>query len=144
MRRQGRRWDPWRELTQLQQEVNRLFNQNWRGGPRRPEHPGVNVWQDAEGVLLVSELPGINPDELDITINGDTVTIRGRRQDCAPGEGENYIRRERVACEFSRTVQLPFEVDAERAEANYERGMLTLKLRRPEQHQPRKIVIRRG
>lgn len=144
MQQTMRRWDPWREFNQLQGEVNRLFQRHWGAAPGRSEYPAINLWHNAESVVLVSEIPGINPDELDVMVHGDTVTIRGKRTAEPLKEGETYLRRERPSAEFTRVVELPFEVDSQQTEATCKDGVLTLTLHRPEEHRPRKVAVRRG
>ena len=144
MQQSVRRWDPWRELAQLQNEVNRLFQRQGGAASRRSEYPPVNIWHRADSVTVVSEIPGVNAEDLDITVHGETVTIRGKRASRPQTEGEAYLRRERYTDEFTRTVELPYEVDPQRAEATYENGVLKLVLHRPEEHKPRKVAIRKG
>ena len=136
-------WDPWRELDQLRGEVNRLFT-DWRRPVlrRAAEFPAVNVWQNDQSLLLTAEVPGVNPEELDITVSGSSVTLSGRRSNQPAGDGQNFHRRERWTEPFSRTIELPVEVDTQTTEATYERGVLTLKLQRPKEQQPKKITVK--
>ena len=136
-------WDPWHELEQLRGEMNRLLG-DWRRPAirRNVEFPPVNVWQNEHSVLLTAEIPGASPEEFDLTVAGNSVTIRGRRESEAVVEGENFHRRERWSEPFSRTIELPVEVDAQQAEASYERGVLTLRLQRPKEQQPKKIAVK--
>ncbi len=138
-----RHWDPWRELEQLRSEMNRL----WAGSGYVPhsepaELPAVNVWRGNHGVTLTAELPGLDPQDLDITVTTDSVTISGDRPAEQLKEGESYHRRERATEPFSRTLELPFEVNPQQAEAIYEKGILMLRLHRPEEQKSRKIRIR--
>jgi HSP20 family protein len=136
-------WDPWRELEQLRGEVNRLFS-DWRRPVlrRTAEFPAVNVWQNEQSLVLTAEIPGASPDELDVTVAGNSVTLRGRRREQPVGEGDNFHRRERWSAPFSRTIELPVEVDTQNTEATYERGVLTLKLARPKEQQAKKITVK--
>jgi HSP20 family protein len=137
-------WDPWRELEQLRGEMNRLFS-DWRRPVRRSaEFPAVNVWQNEQSLILTAEIPGATADAIDLTVNGNSVTISGNREAQVKGDNESYHRRERWAGRFSRTVELPVEVDPQQTEATYERGVLTLKLARPQEQQPRKISVKGG
>lgn len=142
MTRMATIWDPWRELEQLRGEVNRLFS-DWRRPAlrRSAEFPAVNVWQNEQSLLLTAEVPGVNPDELDITVAGSSVTLSGRRREQSVGEGGSFHRRERWSEPFSRTVELPVEIDTQNPEATYERGVLTVKLQRPKEQQPKKINV---
>lgn len=138
-------WHPWRELSQLQDEVNRLFSPS-RSLPflRRAEFPAVNIWQNEHGLVLTAEVPGYDADSLDVTVTGDSVTIRSEGRNGELQEGESYRRHERVREPFSRTVELPTEIDPQQTEASYDRGVLTLKLSRPEAQRPKKIQIKAG
>ena len=138
-----RHWDPWRELDQLRSEMNRL----WAGSGYVPqsgpaEFPAVNIWRGNHGVTLAAELPGLDPEGLDITVTTDSVTISGDRPVEELKAGESYHRRERATEPFSRTLELPFEVNPQQAEAIYEKGILMLRLHRPEEQKSRKIRIR--
>ncbi|MBS0266985.1 MAG: Hsp20/alpha crystallin family protein [Planctomycetes bacterium] len=139
----GRVWDPWREIGQLQNEMSRLltgaraFN---TGGAR--EFPPVNLYVKEHEVLLTLELAGIDPETVEITVTGDAVTISGDRPAEVPQQGQNFHRRERFAGQFQRTVQLPFEVDSHKTEATYDRGVLCVRLGRPESQKPKKVVVK--
>ena len=137
-------WDPWDELSQLQQEVNRLFSGS-RMGPRNGagrEFPAVCVYTAADDLIITAELPGIDHEQLDITATGDTLTLRGSRGAETLKEGECFHRQERPAGQFVRTLQLPFEVDPEKTEARYEKGVLHVKLVRPEQMKLKKVAVK--
>lgn len=135
----ARRFDPWQELSQLQQEMSRLAS---RVRDRVVEFPAVNIYSGSDSLVVTAEIPGIDPEKLDIVVVGDSLTIRG---DVAVGEAhpnETYHRQERPRGPFARTVQLPWEVDPGKTEAHYEKGVLRVHLARPEQQKPRKIVVK--
>lgn len=144
MRRTIRYWDPWKDLDLLQREMNRLLSPARWSEPRGNVYPPVNVAETADGLVLTAEVPGLDLETLDIGVMGDSVTIQGRRPEEKLAEGESYQRRERLTEAFSRTITLPFEVDAEAAEATYEKGILTLDLQRPEEQKPKKITVKAG
>ena len=133
-------WNPWQELDQIQQEMGRLF------GRRRPSapvgYPAVNLWADDTSLVLTAELPGLDPEQLDVTVNRNTITLSGKREADKPQEGQTYYRRERPAFSFSRTLELPIEVDPQSAEADYAKGVLTVRLSRPAAHQPKKVTVK--
>lgn len=119
-------------------QVNRMF----RGTPfRLPTHPAVNVSVSEDDVVVSAELPGLDADDLDLTVVRDSVTIRGERKADDLPEGESWLRRERPTGAFERTVTLPFEVDSQSAEATFENGVLRLVLHRPEELKPRKVAV---
>lgn len=128
-----------RDMRRAQEEMNRLF-----GGFRlalRTEFPAANVWASAEGAIVTAQVPGVKPDELDVTVHQDTVTLRGKRDPEVP-DGEAVVhRRERPFGPFTRTFILPFRADADRVAARFDRGVLTLELPRPESDKPRHVKI---
>ena len=132
-------WDPFREFEQVLDDVNRAFARGRVGGSGL--EPALNVWANDESVMLTTQLPGLDPATIEITVVGDTVTLSGRRTSPAVGEGR-WLRRERGDLEFTRTVQLPFAVDPDRAEARYVKGVLYVALRRPEEQKPTKITVK--
>jgi HSP20 family protein len=105
------------------------------------DFPPVNIWSSADGAIVTAEIPGVSPDTLDITVQALTVTLRGRREPEAAGEGVVAHREERPHGDFVRVIILPFRVDAEKVSAHFERGILRLELPRPEQDKPRKVKV---
>jgi HSP20 family protein len=139
----GRIWDPWREIGQLQNEMNRMLagaRAHSGFGPR--EFPPVNLYVNDHDLLLTLEIAGIDPSTVDVTVTGDSVSIRGERPADAVRQGESFHRRERPVGRFSRELQLPFEVDPSKTEASYERGVLTIRMTRPESLKPRKVAVK--
>jgi HSP20 family protein len=136
----GGRWpDLAREMRRLQEDMNRIF-----GGLRvavPTEYPPVNVWVGADGAIVTAEIPGVAPDQIDITVHQDTVTLRGKREPAVPEKDATVHREERVTGTFARTLVLPFRVDSEMAAARFERGILILELPRPQADKPRQIKI---
>ena len=93
-------------------------------------------------MLLTAEIPGVGVDDLDISVQGDMVTLRGSRKAEQLHEGESYHRQERGSGDFVRTVQLPYEVDGNAVEAELSAGVLRLRLPRAAATKPKKIAIR--
>jgi HSP20 family protein len=136
----GRPWSGWSDLRRLQDEVNRLVG-NFRGPGASwgAEFPAVNVWTKEDGAVLTAEVPGLKAEDIDISVTGSSLTIRGERKpETTQGE---YHRREREAGSFVRAIDLPFRIDAERVEASFAHGVLTLTLPRAEADKPRKISV---
>jgi HSP20 family protein len=134
--------DLFRQMRRTPDEMSRLF-----GGLRmgaRMEFPAVNVWASVEGAMVIAAVPGVVPDELGITVHQNTVTLRGRRDPEAVEEDAVVLRQERALGPFSRTIVLPFRVDAEKVAARFDRGMLMLELPRPEEDKPRHIRVARA
>lgn len=135
-------WSSSREVERLRREMNRLFD--------RPEsslvgatagYPAMNVWANNEGLIVTAELPGINPDALDISVRDNVLTLTGVRNTVNLQEGDAYHRRERGYGKFQRAFQLPFQIDPEGVEATYEKGVLCITLPRAVADQPRKISV---
>jgi HSP20 family protein len=101
----------------------------------------MNLYAGDEGVILTAELPGLEPDDLEITVLGETLTLSGSRNMGDVEEGVKYHRRERGQGQFNRTVQLPFVVDSESVEAKFTNGVLHVVLPRAEEDKPRKISV---
>jgi HSP20 family protein len=104
----------------------------------------MNVWTSEESAVVTAELPGCNADDLDISVVNETLTVTGSRQEAELEEGATYHRRERSCGNFSRTFQLPFQVDATKVEAVFEKGVLEITLPRAEADKPKKITIKAG
>lgn len=135
-------WDPWQDFRRLRGEVDRLFGDFL---PRSREvFPPVNLHAGKEDLVLTAELPGIDPKALDISVLQRTVTIRGKRETEGPEDGRAYFRRERETGEFARSIELPYRVDADKVEARYEKGILTVVLPRVEEEKPKAIQVRAG
>jgi HSP20 family protein len=138
-------WNPWREVNRLRQELDQLAGNEWWPNLRRTAaFPAVNASENDKGLTLTAELPGIDASKLEVHVDKDSVTVAGQRADAAGTKDESYVRRERWFESFRRTIDLPFDVDPEKCEAVYERGVLTLKLRRVPEHEPKKLTIKAG
>jgi HSP20 family protein len=128
------------EIMQLQQEMNRLFSSAGQKIPQ--DYPAVNIWEK-EGVSIVTaELPGIDPEKMEITVSGDVLSISGTALKESFGKGETYLRQERGIGNFKRNIQLPFQVDTKAVEAKYEKGILMITLPRIKEDLPKKIKIK--
>lgn len=137
-------WWPnlFRDMRRRQERLNDIF-----GGLRfvpRTEFPPVNIWVKPEGVLVTSEIPGVKPEDVDVAVHQDTVTIRGKREPHAMEEGAVVHRQEHMHGEFARTIVLPYRVDADNVSARFSRGVLFLELPRPASDLPRKINVARA
>lgn len=132
-------WNPWRELQNVQSEMNRLLGRF--GYPETGVYPAMNAWKTEDEVTLTAELPGMKADDIEISVAGDTLTLKGTRPEEDGRENLTYHRRERLAGHFARTIQLPFHVDADKVEARFSNGVLNIRLPRVESDKPRKISI---
>ena len=132
--------DPWRQIRRLQDEMNRVFSGIDR--PRATAFPPVNVWSSPDGVAVTAELPGLDPSNLEISATDDNLTLQGELPSPRKEEGVTWHRRERRSGRFSRTIQLPFRIDADTVDASFRDGVLRISLARPEEEKPRKIEVK--
>ena len=132
----------WQELDRLQREMNSLFS-NY-STPRlqsAPSYPSLNIWADEESVMVTAELPGVKAEDLDISVEGGSLTLSGSREPVDLPEGGQVHRRERSHGKFTRSINLPFEVEVDEVEASLKNGLLHLRLPRAEADKPKKITI---
>lgn len=143
MYRITRRPSIWREMDQLQREMNRLFAATERQGiVGTPGFPSINIWANEEGQFISAEMPGFNPDDINIDATPDTLTISGSRKMDESGDETRYHRNERGYGEFKRTIQLPFMIDTESVKASFKNGVLAIHLQRAEADKPKKIAVK--
>src|SRR5690242_8920145 len=142
------RWDPFREISTLQQQVNRLFNDQFTG---RSEEalgtnfvPPVDVYEDEHGITLKMEVPGIDEKDIDIRLENNTLTVRGERKFEKEEKEENFQRVERRYGTFTRSFSLPNTVDTENVTADYDKGVLALKLVKRAEAKPKQIKVNIG
>ncbi len=136
--------DPVSGLLALQRELERVFDKPFGidlGPSGRGVFPPVNVFADRDGYVVKLEVPGVAPENVNIEAEGRTLTVSGKRED-APTEAGSFHRRERGYGQFSRSLQLPADLDASRAEANYKHGILTVRIPKKEEAKPRQISIK--
>jgi len=136
--------DPINALMNLQRELDRVFD-NPRGLDLglsgRGVFPAVNVFSDQDGYVVRMETPGVAADQINIESHGRTLTISGKREPRAP-QGGSFHRRERNGGQFSRSLQLPADLELSRAEASYKNGMLTIHIPKKEEAKPRQITVK--
>ncbi len=128
----------WQEFNQVQDEFAKLFN---RAGAVFAT-PQLSVWEDDQAVFAETDLPGVDPSKLEVTVTeGNQLTVQGER---TPPEipGAVWVRQERPFGKFTRVVTLPALVDADRVEARYTDGVLRLTLPKHEAAKPRKILVK--
>ena len=137
--------DPLRELEQLQRRMDRLF-QNAFGLQRAPwrvgVYPLVNISEDRDHIYVRAELPGVKAGDLEITIQDNSLILRGQRKIAAEEKQVNYHRRERESGFFRRIVTLPARIQGDKVEAATKDGILTIRLAKPEEVKPRKIEVK--
>lgn len=128
------------DMLQMQREMNRLFSIMGQKSPQ--DYPAVNIWEKDGTVVITAELPGIDPEKMDISVSGDTLTIAGTVSTEILAQNEIYLRQERDIGSFKRNIQLPFQVNAQAVEAKYERGILMVTLPKVTEDLPKKIKIK--
>ncbi len=129
-----------RDMQRLQNSLNRLLSD------RIPveasaEFPPLNVWTSENGVIVRAEIPGVAPEDVDISLVNDTLTLRGSRNPDELKEGESRHRQERGYGLFTRSLQLPFGVEADHVQARFSNGVLQITLPRSEAEKPRRISV---
>jgi HSP20 family protein len=139
------RWDAYRGLGDIQSEMNRLF-ESFSG--RQPGMAGDRMWLPAvdvhetkDDVILRFDIPGVNEKDIQLSITGDLLTVKGERRFDRDDAGETYHRVERVYGKFERSVQLAMPVQAGKVTASYREGVLEVKLPKAEEVKPREIKI---
>lgn len=128
------------EVDRLQDQMNRLFQ--GASTTQAVSSPALNLWASENALMASAELPGIDTDKLDISVNGNVLTIRGAYTEQQLKTGENWVRQERPEGSFVRVFQLPFQVDTEKVEAKYRNGVLYLTLPRAEAEKPNRISVK--
>lgn len=137
-----RRFDPFDQMQRMPADFARLFgSQPFHSAT---EFPLVNLWTSPDGAIVVLEVPGIVSDDLDITVHRDTITVRGNRPSEPVDDRAVVLRQERGNGPFARRIVLPFRIDADKASAKFERGIVTLTLPRPADDKPHHIQVARS
>jgi HSP20 family protein len=146
------RWEPVGELHTIQNEMNRLFNtlfdqpgQATRGNPAtRRWIPPMDLVETADDYVLRADLPGLSEGDVNIELEDNVLTVSGERTGEHEGGEEGYFRVERAFGAFSRSLTLPDGVDPESVQANFDRGVLEIRIPKPQQRKPRKVAISVG
>jgi HSP20 family protein len=140
------RWDPFRNLGDIQGEVNRLFD-SFFGRPatvavgERMWAPLSDMYETKEDLFVTFELPGLQEKDVTVSITGDMLTVKGERRFERDAKEENHYRLERVYGKFERTMPLPVPVQADKVKASYREGVLEIRLPKVEAVKPKEIKI---
>jgi HSP20 family protein len=148
------RYDPFREFVTLQNRVNRLFGNSF-SNPRGPEGqdealtstafaPPVDIYEDEHNITLKIDVPGIDEKDINVHVENNTLTVHGERKFEKEEKEENYRRVERQYGSFTRTFTLPNTVDQENVQADYEKGVLKVKLAKKAEAKPKQIKVNVG
>jgi HSP20 family protein len=144
------RWDPFREFVTIQDRMNRLFRDSYAPEGREEAlttatfAPPVDVYEDEHNVTLKIEVPGIDEKDIDVRIENNTLTVHGERKFEKEEKEENYRRVERQYGSFTRTFTLPTTVDHENVQADYDKGVLKVKLVKKAEAKPKQIKVNVG
>jgi HSP20 family protein len=142
------RWEPFRELSSLQTEMNRLFNAAFDtqgNGPSAARRwtPAMDLLETDDAFVLRADLPGVSESDVTIELEDNVLTLSGARNVEHEDKREGFYRVERAYGSFSRSLTLPKGVDPEAVSASFDRGVLEVRVPKPEQRKPRKIEITR-
>jgi HSP20 family protein len=146
------RWEPVRELNSLQTEMNRLFNTffdtpttggNGGGGVRRWV-PSMDLVETDEHFVLRADLPGLTEADVSIELEDNVLTVAGERKAEREDKEEGFYRMERSFGQFRRSLTLPEGVDADKIAATFDKGVLEVRIPKPEERKPRRVAIRVG
>jgi len=147
------RWEPVRELNSLQSEMNRLFNTffdtptptagngNGNGGGLRRWVPAMDLVETEDHFVLKADLPGLDADDVSIEVEDDLLTVSGERRIEHETKKEGFYRLERSSGQFRRSLTLPEGVDADSIVAKFDKGVLEVRIPKPEERKPRKVQI---
>ena len=142
------RWEPFRDLVVTQDRFNELFNHTFArafGDPQEPaQHawvPPVDIYETGDSLVLKAELPGVNPDDVEILVEDNTLYLKGERKFEKEVKEESLHRVERSYGTFARSFVLPNTIDSDKVKAEYENGILTLTMPKREEAKPRTIKI---
>jgi HSP20 family protein len=141
------RFEPFRELSTLQERINRAFRESYNGSQQDDSlttssfAPAVDVYEDEHQVTLKIEVPGIDEKDIDVQVENNTLTVHGERKIEKEEKEENYRRVERQYGSFTRTFTLPTTVDTEKVSANYDKGVLKIALPKKAEAKPKQIKV---
>jgi HSP20 family protein len=139
------KWDPFRDLLTLQDRLSRgLFEPLGRlsaGELTGTWFPPVDIYEEADRVVLRAEIPGVSKDDIDLHVENGTITVRGEKKQEKAAEGDGVYRVERFYGSFSRSFVLPTSIDAEKIKATYRDGVLEVVMPKAEEARPKKIKV---
>lgn len=142
------RWDPFRDLVSIQDELNRLFGRTYAAvGPTRPAAagswmPSMDVYETEDQIVATVELPGIEPDQVEVAVEDSTLTISGSRELTSEAREESFHRVERRYGSFSRAISLPQTANTDEVEAHFDKGVLTVEVPKIERAKLKRIQIK--
>jgi HSP20 family protein len=145
------RWNPARESANLQRRMERLFDEMvgqglWRTGDEQSLRgawvPAINILEKDDSMQITADLPGLNPEDVEVTVEQGVLNIRGERKFEDAAEGETFHRVERLYGVFERNFTLPNSIDTDKIEAKFNNGVMVLTLPKREESKPRSVKIK--
>ncbi|OQB09711.1 MAG: Spore protein SP21 [Candidatus Omnitrophica bacterium ADurb.Bin205] len=141
-------WDPFTDLERIQKEMNRMFNLSLAHEGNREIgildgawSPAVDIYDSKDNVMVKADIPGLTKDDIEVTVQGDTLFIKGEKKQEKEVKEKDYIRTERFYGNFQRAIRLPAEVQSDKVEATYKNGVLELVLPKSEKAKPKQIKL---
>ena len=140
------RWDPFRTITSLQEQMNRLFEDSFLRGRSEQSSlatwaPAVDIYETEQELVAKADLPGLEEKDLDVRVENNTLTIRGERKVENKVSDENFLRVERAYGSFTRSFSLPNTVDTEHIKAEYRNGVLSVHMPKREESKPKQVKV---
>jgi len=141
------RWEPFRDIVSLRQAMGKLLEDSfvhpaYIWPELRGDELALDMYQTKDDIVVKTALPGIKPEEVDISITGDTLTIKGEHKEEQEVKEEDYMRKECRYGAFARSIVIPVQVKADKAEATFENGVLTLTIPKTEAVKPKQIKVK--
>ena len=142
------RWDPFRDVSVLQDRINRIFNESF-GGSRGLDdevslydwRPPVDIYETTDGIVLKVELPGVSKDDVSVEVKDNVLTLKGERLLDPEIKDEHYYRKERNFGKFNRSFSLQEPINPDRIKASFKDGVLTIDISRPEEEKPKQVTV---
>ncbi len=136
-------WKPVSELSNLKREMDRLWSDFFGEGDKGEGWvPAVDISETKDAIYVKAEIPGMDPKDIDVSLAGDMLIIKGEKKEEKEEKDENFHRIEMRRGVFSRTVRIPVPVDKDKIEAKYEKGILKIKLPKTEETKPKQIEVK--
>jgi len=142
------RWNPWNELAALRDRMNRVFDDSLFRSDRRDDplamgswSPTVDMFEKDDKVVIKAELPGLDKKDVSLDLQNGVLTLKGERKHENEVKEENFYRREMSYGKFVRSFSLPVDVDADQIKAEFQNGLLTVEVPKPEEHKPKQIKV---
>jgi len=142
------RWNPWNELVSLRLRMNRVFDDSLFRSDRREDSlamgtwsPAVDMFEKDDQVVIKAELPGLDKNDISLDLQNGVLTLKGERKYENEVKEENYYRREMSCGKFIRSFTLPADVDADKIKAEFQKGLLTVEVPKPEEPKPKQIPV---